>query len=189
MEQNDNRESMADFVKRVGLVFDAEPISKRSGGSEWDKDASHWKVLIGNPRGFTMSVEYSMGSGSRRWKVNPPRFIADWTEHDKKRFGYTRGERVSYEFLRQSSAWAERMRKELTEPIPPLCADVVSCLVLDASTYDNAASFSDWCRELGMNVDSIKDKRTYDLVGEQSKQLRHLLGSEYENALYNVEPS
>lgn len=63
---------------------------------------------------------------------------------------------------------------------PPTAADVLSCLVSDASSYESARDFEDWARDLGYDTDSIKAKRTYEACGRTAKRVRTLLGKDFE---------
>jgi hypothetical protein len=69
---------------------------------------------------------------------------------------------------------------EWVAPKPPTAADVLSCLLSDASSYDNAVDFNEWAQDLGADEDSISAKKTYDTIGEQSKKLKRLLGEDYD---------
>jgi hypothetical protein len=75
----------------------------------------------------------------------------------------------------QGSAWTT----------DPTAADVLNCLALDSSGYENAGSFEDWADEYGMSLDYADDvraaKKTYQTVERQAKRLDNLLG----NYLYN----
>ena len=62
----------------------------------------------------------------------------------------------------------------------PTAADVLCCLAMDASGYDNARNFEDWVLELGYSPDSRSAERDYHTVAEQAKALRQFLG----DALY-----
>lgn len=59
----------------------------------------------------------------------------------------------------------------------PTAADVLDCLASDASGYDNARNFEDWASEYGYDTDSRKAYGTYQILGEQAKQLRQWLGN------------
>lgn len=77
----------------------------------------------------------------------------------------------------QGSAWT-------TEPT---AADVLESLASDASGYENAPSFDEWCAEYGYDTDSRKAERTFNLVREQSQELSTFLGDDaYEELLWNV---
>jgi hypothetical protein len=72
---------------------------------------------------------------------------------------------------------------------PPTAVDVLDCLASDASDYENAQDFEDWCAEYGYDSDSRKDQRTYRKVKRQSDALRRVLGStaSYETLLWETE--
>jgi len=71
---------------------------------------------------------------------------------------------------------------------PPTLEDVLDCLALDASGYENARGFADWCSEYGYDTDSRKAERTWKAVVRQSVSLGRLLGAAiYEVLLYHTE--
>lgn len=76
--------------------------------------------------------------------------------------------------------------KRAMRPMPTL-EDVLSCLLMDASGYDNSRNFEDWASEYGYDTDSRTAERTYQTVAEQSKALRHLLGNDRYNEYLNAE--
>lgn len=65
----------------------------------------------------------------------------------------------------------------------PAADDVLSALLSDAATHDNASSFEDWASELGLDADSRSAERTYRLVARQTGKLKKLLGDDYETFL------
>lgn len=62
---------------------------------------------------------------------------------------------------------------------PATAAEVLECLCLDASGYENADSFEDWCGEYGYDTDSRKAEATYRQVERQTEGLRRLLGNDF----------
>lgn len=62
----------------------------------------------------------------------------------------------------------------------PTAADVLSCLLSDASCHDNARSFEDFASDLGYDSDSRKAERIYKACGSISKRLHRLLGDDFE---------
>lgn len=83
-------------------------------------------------------------------------------------------------------------RRQMTVPFStgilitkePDAEDVLRCLALDASGWENArGGFEDWCDEYGYDTDSRRAERTYNAVERQSKRLRQLLGDERYNLL------
>lgn len=67
----------------------------------------------------------------------------------------------------------------------PTVEQVLDCLASDASGYENAGNFDDWCSEYGYDADSRKAERTYNLIAEESKKLRQFLGNEAFQELIN----
>jgi hypothetical protein len=57
-------------------------------------------------------------------------------------------------------------------PVPPTAADVLHCLLLDASAADQ--NFHDWCADLGYDTDSMRAFRTYQECLETGRKLRAL---------------
>lgn len=70
---------------------------------------------------------------------------------------------------------------------PPTAADVLECLALDASSYENARSFEDWCAEYGYDTDSRKAERTYRAVKRGAERLERWLGNAYQTLLWEVD--
>lgn len=89
-------------------------------------------------------------------------------------------------FPRGSNAWRVELRyqgRSMTVPFytgpalgEPTVADVVECLISDASGADQ--SFEDWCSDYGYDTDSRKDEATYKAVVKQTRELRRLLGDQ-----------
>ena len=59
----------------------------------------------------------------------------------------------------------------------PKIDDVLDCLANDAAGVENARNFEDWASEYGYDTDSRKAYGTYQILGEQAKQLRQWLGN------------
>jgi hypothetical protein len=58
----------------------------------------------------------------------------------------------------------------------PSAADVLECLLSDASTVESMSTFAEWCAELGYDEDSRRAERTYDAIKAQTARLRAFLG-------------
>ena len=57
-----------------------------------------------------------------------------------------------------------------TKPTPPKVADVLNCLLMDASAADD--NFDDWCDNLGLSSDSIKALNLYKECLDTARALR-----------------
>lgn len=70
----------------------------------------------------------------------------------------------------------------------PKLAEVLDCLASDASGFENARSFDEWCSEYGYDIDSRKAERTYRIIEKQANRLKAFLGQgAYETLLWNTE--
>ena len=70
----------------------------------------------------------------------------------------------------------------------PKVADVLDCLSSDASGFENARSFEDWCSEYGYDTDSRKAEKIFKTVEHQAKRLSNFLGPDaYQQLLWSVE--
>lgn len=70
----------------------------------------------------------------------------------------------------------------------PTLADVLDCLALDASGYENANGFEDWARDYGYDEDSRKAEKVWRAIKRGSEQLKRTIGeTAYTELLWNVE--
>jgi len=58
----------------------------------------------------------------------------------------------------------------------PDAASVVGSLMCDASCYESARDFADFCADFGHSTDSIRARDTYHACGETAKRIRAFLG-------------
>ena len=68
-------------------------------------------------------------------------------------------------------------------PKAPSLFDILYSLCLDSQSSDNAASFEDWCLELGYSPDSISADRIYRACLDNARNLRRILGRELYDTL------
>lgn len=67
----------------------------------------------------------------------------------------------------------------------PNAADILSCLVSDSMSIQNARSFEEWCGEFGYDTDSRKAERIYKQCKKINQKLVKFLGhhwDEFQNA-------
>jgi hypothetical protein len=115
-------------------------------------------------------------------------------------YGNTQTER-HYDTLddwqKQANPWTitlRRGRKRMTVPFftgpaiteEPDAKDALNALLLDASGYENASSFEDWCSEYGYDTDSRTAERIWKQVERQTKKLKQFLGDKYETYLWET---
>lgn len=66
----------------------------------------------------------------------------------------------------------------------PDAEGVMDCLLSDASAYDQARHFEDFALDFGYNPDSRRAERIFKQCGRISKNLRRLLGDDFEAFTY-----
>ena len=59
----------------------------------------------------------------------------------------------------------------------PDVADVLHCLISDASSVYHASGFLDWCDELEFDPDSISSRGTYQACQKVESRLEKFLGT------------
>ncbi len=174
------------FAEKYGVTMTATPAPKNpnmNAGEKWE--AYHYAVTIQRGRA-SLAAFYSVGVGiverfieedaarnlNRKIGAVPvcgpdsyrPMTARDWVKNHRLRYGAEQ-----YNTFRD--AVAEKYFR-------PDVMDVLASLISDAQTIENAPRFADWCAELGYDADSIKARKTFDLILEQSAELRALLGRE-----------
>jgi hypothetical protein len=71
-------------------------------------------------------------------------------------------------------------------PGVPTAEDVLECLLLDVSGYENARDFRDWASEYGLEPDST-NRAIYREIGRQRGQLQAFLGAQYRPYLWETD--
>jgi hypothetical protein len=105
------------------------------------------------PKSYGAPIAYRMGL------QDPPRgYDPKWPNYDPKHRAYS---------------------KYLKERVP-VVDDVVASLLCDASCYESASSFKDFCGSFDYSTDSIKARDTYFACRETAKRIRAFLGAEYD---------
>jgi hypothetical protein len=62
----------------------------------------------------------------------------------------------------------------------PTAADVLSCLISDTMSYENAGSFEAWAPEYGYDPDSRKAEAIYRACERQAPRVRRFLGDDFD---------
>ncbi len=191
MTTEQEQRTIADFIAdRPGLTMTAERVTADAwramvpADKEWrnQPDRTYWVLTAKNTATQDrMSVPYSAGSAAW-WKLRGPAMHRREGEANYARCHTDGGAWPCAEVLRMS--WTV----EECKPTPPSLADFLDCLASDAGSYDNARDFSDWCGEYGYDDDSRTAERTYNMIAEQSRNLRRLLGADsYRELTENTE--
>jgi hypothetical protein len=72
-----------------------------------------------------------------------------------------------------------------TKPRAPKVENVLYCLLLDSTALD--LTFDEWCGEYGYDTDSRRAYKIFDQCNDQGKQLKRLLGKDYQFFMENNE--
>ena len=177
-----DREQLADIVPTLGVTIAS---TRATSNPHMDDDPKspmyHWTVTLTRGRA-TMTLAYSCGAAHREWVPrNEWRGVSPADYETATKCPPTKGGRGVVGG--PETMWLAAMRKDWTRPTPPTLTDVMGCLCADASGYDSARTFEEWAGEYGYDTDSRKAESTYRTIGEQAKQLRHLLGDDYARCL------
>jgi hypothetical protein len=62
----------------------------------------------------------------------------------------------------------------------PTAADVLSCLISDATSVENTRSFEEWCSDFGCDTDSRKAEKAFKACEAMVPKLRRLLGDDFD---------
>lgn len=100
----------------------------------------------------------------------------DWTDTGAHHYSATlryKGRRMTVPF-HTGSGWKT----------DPDAADILDCLISDATSYDNAEDFVDWAVEFGYDLSERepreKARRTYAAVESISRKLHKFLGDDFD---------
>jgi len=179
---NTETTTMAEFIEAHGLTMEVVPAAANPNLADSEWEADHWSVTIKGSRG-SITLPYSMGIGHRVWAKNARDAFHYGNFPGVQAHSVKPGERVPH---MRPIVWENL--KPYTRPTPPDLACVLDSLASDASSYENARNFDEWASEYGYDTDSRKAEKTYRSVGDQAKELLHLLGREvYEILVWKVE--
>ena len=99
---------------------------------------------------------------------------------------------------RGGTAWTVTLRlegRQMTTPFfmgaahtkPPEVADVLDCMLSDASIIENAPEWQEFAGETGYDPDSLSGYQTWQRTRRQTKRLRRFLGEHYDALVWDTE--
>ena len=162
--------------KHDGLKTDHE---KDSQGQKQAYTMDAWQVTL-TRAGQSMHTSYRTGLGHR---------IPNWGKiaHDRG-FWPNKQEMEQMKQKAMMSRNGDKWLIDYCDHKTPELANLLDSLASDASCYDNARNFEDFCSDLGYDEDSRKAEAIYRACGELAKELKYFLGAElYQTLLYKVE--
>jgi len=160
---------MSDLSVKLATIVGLTMTSKHIGLTSWDESnpkmlADEWRITLSYIRvgedektRKEYSTTYRTGIGHRK--------MASGVR--KERGGYTRNDGVPL-------VMEEACHHGFLIPVKPNIADVVSCLMCDASS--GMETFQDWCYNMSANIDSRSDLDTYLRCQDILVNLRKMFG-------------
>ena len=170
-------ETLPEIIARLGITATATnvPENPNAQSGDWSKSAHHWHVKLNR---------YTVGENRDLLT-----YYSQGAAHVEKRpYLFGMGPRDLYNSLpkpgaRNLSIMQAEMMPKVWQPTKPTVEDVLSCLCMDSSGYDSARDFEGWAEDYGYSPDSRNAEKTWRIVGEQSRELRQFLGSDYDAVL------
>ena len=164
-------------LNEIGITSDAHHVRFVWIGSdgkrvEWPHDV--WSVTLRNGD-KTHTTEFKSGIGHRKLPVG---FLK------KDIWSGGRGSGYYVERL----GWLDDVKAAeaaLTKPVAPTTADVLACLLSDASNASE--TFEEWCSNFGLSDDSMKAMETYRACQKTRSALQRFLGGELMDRLGGLE--
>lgn len=145
--------------KHLGLVKD--PWDKKS-----DRVMDSWDVEL-QYKGKKLQTPFYSGIGNRKLPINI---------QEKTKAGYWVGYPINY-WIKND---LELAQKNLSKPVPPTVADVLSALLGSASALEE--TFEEWCQSFGYDEDSRTAERTYLACQQETIKVKQLLGKLFDKA-------
>jgi hypothetical protein len=166
------RVQLVDLCEEKGITLKAKHerlVTREPSGlrAEWPHD--EWHVTV-SYQARNHSAVYKTGIGQRKRTKSL----------ERQGGGYY--DRMGDRFYRDDVDVAESGASKVTAPS---VADVVCCLVSDASGADR--SFADWCADYGYSDDSIKAHQTYLACQQTRDALIKLFGRALFDELVSAE--
>ena len=164
-------------LNEIGITSDAHHVRFVWIGSdgkraEWPHDV--WSVTL-HHGDKTHTTEFKCGIGHRKLPAGFPK---------KNIRGGGRGSEYYVERL----GWLDDVKAAeaaLTKPVAPTTADVLACLLSDASNASE--TFEEWCLNFGFSDDSMKAMETYRACQKTRSALQRFLGPKLLDRLGGLE--
>jgi hypothetical protein len=164
-------------LNEIGITSDARHmrfvwIGSDGKRAEWPHDV--WSVTL-HHGDKTHTTEFKCGIGHRKLPAGFPK---------KDIRGGGRGSEYYVERL----GWLDDVKAAeaaLTKPVAPTTADVLACLLSDASNASE--TFEEWCSNFGYSDDSMKVMEIYRACQKTRSALQRFLGQELMDRLGSLE--
>ena len=178
MDYDEAKKELERIYSGLGLSFEVTSIEGRMKDG-WQH--IHFDCVFKNQKGYELRCDYSMGLGTFSIK-NVPMHI------------FNQEEKIAYEAILlnpHSNFKDKKLFMSVIEKIAiktkqiPNAYEVLGSLCRDG--YDaHEYNFEDYCANYGMNPDSIKDKKIYDLCLDYYFKVERLIGRDLIYTFYEL---
>lgn len=165
-ETSDTKAAVNTLLASLNVQYTATfvPFSQSRNAKE-ERKSLNWKISLYVNKHANFTTDYMQGVG------HIPGYDKQKNKHDRQTL-----EDFAVEKGKTYRAMTSYGMPTGVKPLPlPEAADVLYCLVMDASAMDYA-SFEDWAREYGYTEDSRKAERTYKTCIDHGLALTRLIG-------------
>jgi len=178
----ENTITIEQFINENGITAEFKNLGpqtemvKNDKGKKEPHTMDAWQVTL-TRAGQTMNTSFKTGLGLRA--VNRQKLGRALGSYPNKQ----EMEQAKYKHI-GSTKWL----LDYCDPVTPKAQDILDSLASDASAYDNARNFEDFCSDFGYDEDSRTAEGIYKACGELAKELKYFLGADlYETLLYKAE--
>jgi len=177
------RKELAAMLEGLGAVMEIAPIPARTDGSEFSKDAAHYRYAITIGKAAT-SGEFTQGWGNYSRHVRgimPGLWYHGDADQIKAALNGNKAITIrAGESLERTKVWLARKH-------PPELVDIVQCLLMDSAGSD--LPFAEWAGDYGYSDDSIKAKAIWEKCNDIRRWLERAIPADKLTRAYDLAAS
>lgn len=202
-ETSSERAALRAFCADVGITATTERISREAfmlaapasdlAGDKPQRDRTYWIVTLHRDGADDFAIPYSEGSAAWWNTPGPYDHRREAPKSDRSGIELTSASICRGWMHEGGASWPcasvldASWTRDDCKPTPPEAADLLDCMASDASGYENARDFADWCGDYGYDTDSRRAKAMYDVIAEDTRKLRRFLPADAFERLINME--
>jgi hypothetical protein len=152
---------IADFITQNGILITSTLLKDNKDGFLWEVTLTYSTQTHTTSYRCGRAFQQKYSSLQHKWvEATYPEILAN----------------------EQQKSFGEPVRHRL-RPTPPDSVNVLSCLHTDAYTIIDCPIWEDWAENMGMNVDSIKDRKVFKACCKTHLALRKFFGVKWADFL------
>ena len=132
-----------------------DPLKQKS--DDWQETSDRWLIVIGK-----QEFSYFTGSGHRVY--NPSHTRGVWRGYNESYYNHIKNKNLT------ENGYMELVK--MSKAVEPKIKDVLYSLASDSDALEY--QFSEWCDNLGYDLDSIEAKKIYESCQENGFKLKRL---------------